>query len=88
MSDMTRFSFKNDIDGSAILTVACLDCGVAGIELHSRGLCMNDYQANRRAGTLDEFPTAYFLNSPEEYVYWAVKYHPELVKKWQEDLGV
>lgn len=79
---MTNFSFTHDRDGDKISTVSCLDCGFA-IELHSRGLCATCYQRNRRNGTLDEFPTTYFLSSPEEYVYWAVKHYPELVKSFQ-----
>lgn len=85
---MTRFSFSKDVDGEINLTVACLDCRVSGIELHSRGLCMTCYQSNRRHGTLDEYPTAYFLNQPEEYVYWAVKFYPDEVKRWLRELGV
>ena len=82
------YSFVKDQDGEVIATTKCLDCQVHGIELHSRGLCMNCYQANRRAGTLADFPTAFFLNSPEEYVAWAVKYLPELVQREAKDQGV
>lgn len=77
----SMYSFVKDKEGEIIATTKCFDCQVTGITLHSRGLCMTCYQANRRDGTLGEYPTAYFLNSPEEYVHWAVKYYPELVKQ-------
>lgn len=81
-----NFSFTHDRDGDKIATTKCLDCGFA-IELHSRGLCATCYQRNRRNDTLNEYPTTLFLSKPEEHVYWAVKYYPELVKSWMLELG-
>ena len=83
---MTRISFTHDRDGDKIATAKCLDCQ-EHLELHSRGLCGACYQRNRRQGTLEEYPTTLFLNSPEEYIQWAVRFYPELVQHYIAEQG-
>lgn len=78
----TKFGERNwltDSTGDKIADPACLECDNV-LELSGRGLCGACYMRNKRAGTLDDYPTADFVLNPGKYLTWLERFTPELLE--------
>lgn len=64
---------RGQLTGYKYLDQVCLECGTEAA--WARGLCQRCYGVVRRAQSLDLYPTNQYIDHPEQYVGWAVKYN-------------